>query len=291
MANTAGELRTRPEAAETVESWASAVSWPAIIAGAFVMAAMTLVLLALGSGLGLAIMSPWRSGSPSPTAFGVGAAIGMIVVQWLSAGLGGYLTGRLRTKWARVHTHEVVFRDTANGFLAWAIATAVGALLAASAASAVIGAGVRATASVASGTAQGAGAAAASLVDASAYRIDTLFRPAQPDATPATPDLRTEAARILANGVAAGDVPAADRTYLAQLVAAHTGLAQPDAEKRVDDVISQAKAAEVKIREAADAARKSAATASILTALSMLIGAFIAAAAAALGGQQRDEHA
>lgn len=289
MASVAGELRTRSEAPETVESWASAVSWPAIIAGAFVMAAMTLVLLALGAGLGLAILSPWHGGSTSPVAFGVGAAIGMIVVQWLSSGLGGYLTGRLRTKWARVHTHEVVFRDTANGFLAWTMATAIGAIIAGSAASAVIGAGVRATATVASGAAQGAGIAATSPVDA--YRVDTLFRTTQPDATPATPELRSEAAHILANGVAAGAVPPADRAYLAQLVASHTGLAQADAEKRVDDVIAQAKAADVKIRDAASAARKSTAAASIFAALSMLVGAFIASAAAAFGGQQRDEHA
>jgi hypothetical protein len=87
-----------------------------------------------------------------------------------------------------------------------------------------------------------------------------------------------------------GDVSAADRAYVAQMVAARTGIAQPEAEKRVDDVVAQLNAAETKARQAADAARKAAATASILTALSMLIGAFIACAAAALGGMERDLH-
>jgi len=101
-----------------VESAVSAVSWVAIIAGAFAIAAASLILLALGAGLGLASVSPWYNSGPSATTFGVWAAVWLIVVQWLSAALGGYLTGRLRTKWVGVHTNEVYFRDTAHGFLA-----------------------------------------------------------------------------------------------------------------------------------------------------------------------------
>jgi hypothetical protein len=101
--------------------------------------------------------------------------------------------------------------------------------------------------------------------------------------------VRAETTRILATGIRNSDVPAGDKTYLAQLVAARTGLSQADAEKRVDDVIAKVKAAETKARQIADAARKAGAYVSIVTAISMLIGAFIAAAAAALGGQHRDE--
>jgi hypothetical protein len=92
------------------------------------------------------------------------------------------------------------------------------------------------------------------------------------------------------SGMLNGDVPASDKTYLAQLVAVRTGLSQADSEKRVDDVIAQEKAVEVKARQAADATRKAGAYLSIFTALSMLVGAFIACVAAALGGQQRDEY-
>jgi hypothetical protein len=83
--------------------------------------------------------------------------------------------------------------------------------------------------------------------------------------------------------------PAADKTYLAQLVAARTGIGQADAEKRVNDVIAKAKDVELKARQAADTARKVAATAAFFTAFAMLVGAFIAAVAATIAGHRRDE--
>src|SRR6266481_2836472 len=160
-----------------VESAVSAVSWPAIIAGAFAIAATALILLALGSGLGLSSVSPWYNSGSSATTFGVWAAVWLIVVQWLSAALGGYLTGRLRTKWVGVHTDEVYFRDTAHGFLAWAVAAVIMAAALSSAASSAVGNAVRATGSVATAAAQGAGAAAAqsSGIDPMGYVVDTLF--------------------------------------------------------------------------------------------------------------------
>jgi hypothetical protein len=126
----------------------------------------------------------------------------------------------------------------------------------------------------------------------SAYNVDTLFRAAQPNANGAgsNADARAEATRILARSLSSGDVPAADRTYLAQLVAARAGVSDTDAQKRVDDTIAQVQADETKARQAADTARKASSAASIFTALSMVIGAFIACAAAALGGQLRDMH-
>jgi hypothetical protein len=117
----------------------SAVSWAAIIGGAVASAALTLVLLALGAGIGLTTVSPWSNSGATMTGFGIGAAIWFIVVQWLASGVGGYLTGRLRTRWVSVHTDEVFFRDTANGFLSWALATVVGAGFLASAIAATAG--------------------------------------------------------------------------------------------------------------------------------------------------------
>jgi hypothetical protein len=121
-----------------------------------------------------------------------------------------------------------------------------------------------------------------------AYDVDTLFRSDRPDTN--TSAAREETTRILAKAATTGDVPADDRTYLAQLAAARTGISRPDAQKRVDNVIAQVKAAAAKARQAADTTRKAASAFSIFTALSMLIGAFIACIASALGGQQRDEH-
>jgi hypothetical protein len=273
-----------------VEATKSAVSWPAIFAGTVAAVSATLILLALGSGLGFASSSPWANSGASAAAFSAVAAIWLIVVQWISAGLGGYLTGRLRTRWVGTHTHEVFFRDTAHGFVTWAVATLVLAIVLASATSVMIGTGVHAAAKVGSEAAQGAANSAQSVTTLGAYDVDMLFRSAQPDANASTADGHAETTRILTKGLRAGDVPAADRTYLAGLVSARAGISPGDAQKRVDDVIAQVKAADVKAREAADAARKAAATVATLTALSMLIGAFVACAAAALGGHERDLH-
>ena len=122
------------------------------------------------------------------------------------------------------------------------------------------------------------------------YDVDGLFRSVTPDPTGTGGEARAETARIFAMAAVDGDVSAADRAYLVQLVSVHTGLAQADAQKRVDDAVAREKDAEAKARQAADAARKSAAAFSIFGAISMLIGAFIASAAAALGGRLRDEH-
>jgi hypothetical protein len=312
---------------QTVESSKSAVSWGAIIAGAVVAAAVSLILLALASGLGLASVSPWPNSGASLTTFSVMTAIGLIVVQWVASGLGGYMTGRLRTKWTGTHTHEVFFRDTAHGFIMWALSTVLVASLLASAAASLVGAGAHGAAMVATGAAAGGAGVAGSAVassgggsgpasasgagassggsagtmspvgSVSAYSVDTLFRSAQPNANGgggggggSNADSRAEATRILARSLSSGDVSAADRTYLSQLVAARTGISDTDAQKRVDDTIAQVQADETKARQAADSARKASAAASIFTALSMVIGAFIACAAAALGGQLRDMH-
>ena len=136
----------------------------------------------LGTGVGLSIISPWYGAGASAATVGVSAVVWLVVVQWISSGLGGFLAGRLRTKWVRVHAHEV---------------------------------------------------------------------------------------------------SPADKAYVAQMVAARTGLSQPEAQQRVDTVVNQLNDAEQKVRQTADVARKRAAQLSIATALSMLIGAFIASAAAA----------
>jgi hypothetical protein len=213
----------------------------------------------------------------------------LVITQWIASGMGGYLTGRLRTGWVGVHSHEVFFRDTAHGFLAWALATVVTAAVVASAASGVIATGSQAVATAASGAASAAtqGVPAATQ-GGNGYYVDSLFRTDHPDAGTSAADVRGEAGRILAMGLRNGEVSAPDRSYLATLVAARTGLAPADARKRVDDVVAQASAAEHKLQDAADAARKTAARLSIVTALSMLIGAFIASVAAAVGGRERD---
>lgn len=236
----------------------SAASWPAIIAGAFVAAGASLILLALGSGLGLATVSGWG-------AFAMKSAIWLIVMQWVSAGLGGYIAGRLRTRWIGTHTHEVFFRDTAHGLVTWAVATV--------AVAAVIGGSLT---SMTGGRARAADGPASPYAS---YGVDKLFRPAHGADAAGINDPRLEAGHIMASAVATGGIGDADKAYLADVVSAKAGISQAAAQKRVDDWVSSA-----------EAARKAAAQASIYTALSLLIGAFIACVSAALGGRLRDEH-
>jgi hypothetical protein len=182
-----------PVAEKSVESSASAVEWASIFRGALAAFGVTVILLTLGPGLGLSTASPWSFSNPAPTTFGTAAAIWLVVTQWLSSAFGGYLTGRLRTKWVGIRTDEVLFRDTAHGLLAWALATLLMAAL------------------VTVGSAATAGVAAAAATQ-----------------TPPSP-------------------------------------------------------------EAAEQARKIAVAFSFTTSLSLLIGAFVASAAGALGGFHRDE--
>lgn len=276
-----------PVADQAVEASKSAVSWDAIFAGTAVAISISLVLLTLGSGLGLASLTPSTRSAASPGSLAALVTVWIVVVQWLSAASGGYVTGRLRTRWVGTHTHEVFFRDTAHGFVTWAVATAIVAMVVGSATSSMLAGGMHAATTMASGTARGA-ASNAQIGSVAPYDVDALFRNTAGDANSpannsASTDGRGEATRILANGLITGGVPDADRTYLASLIAARTGISQADAQKRVDDVVARA-------RQEAEAARKAAAKTSLLTALAMMIGAFVACAAAALGGHERDLH-
>jgi len=311
------DLRTEPRAgihalaadAQDAGASASAVSWAAIFAGAFGALAVTLIMIELGLGLGLSSVSAWDNFGASARTIGVAGGIWLIFVQWVSAGTGGYLAGRLRTRWTGLHTDEVFFRDTAHGFLAWAVATAVGVMLLAMAAGSALNAGGRALGAAASGATQlaagaigGATASGSSSANAGTpgelpYFVDTLLRPGNPGnqssgtvaAGASDQANRAEIGRILARDLAQGQLSPDDRAYIAQVVASRAGMSQADAEKRVDDTIAQIKNAEATARQAAEQARKASATAAIATALSMVIGAFIACAAAALGGRLRDE--
>ena len=104
---------------------ASAVSWAAIFGGAAAAVAITLLLLELGAGFGLSSISAWPGVGTTAATVGIAGGLWLIVTQWIASGVGGYLAGRLRTKWVGVHSDEVFFRDTAHGFLAWAAATII----------------------------------------------------------------------------------------------------------------------------------------------------------------------
>lgn len=294
---------TTLESVEIVETgrWPQAGdAWSAIIGGAVAAAAISLILLVLGAGLGLSVLSPW-AGSGTVAGVAVGSVIWLIVVQWIASAVGGYMTGRMRQQ--REPSDEVFFRDTANGFLAWAVATLAAAAILASVTSSL----VQTTARVVGGAATAAAAGSANVVgDPGAYFTDMLLRPlpgSHPETTAvataapnlvaptetASPELRSEVGRILAYGLAQPEFPQTDESYLSQVVAARTGLSADAAKSRVDNVIAGFRDAKAKVESAADAARHQAAKLSIYMFLSLIVGAFIASAAAALGGVHRDE--
>jgi hypothetical protein len=271
---------------------ASGVSWGAILAGAAAAAALSFILLILGMGLGLSSVSPYQYNS---TPLGTASIVWIAFMQLAASGIGGYMAGRLRVKWASIHTDEVYFRDTAHGLLAWAVATLVTvAVLAGGARAALSGAidtgAAVATAAAPAAAAVGANAGAAAGGRSNTYFADMILR--SPNGEVATEAQRSEINRILLTDLASGKISGEDRIYLAQLVAKRTGLTQAEAEQRIDLIYAQAtqaaNEAKAKALAAADEARKAAAHSALWMFVALLLGAFVAAISAIAGGRNRD---
>lgn len=306
---------------------ASGVSWGAIFAGAVGAASLSLILLLLGTGLGFSSVSPWANRGTDAATIGVAAILWLSFTQIAASGMGGYLAGRLRSKWAGIHGDEVYFRDTAHGFLAWSVATLLTASLLTSAVGSILGSGVQAGASIVGGVASTATTAGASMAGGAAganasgassdgvtgYFVDSLFRKdasaaiaapgaeayaaAVPSAPATRPDVDSaasgaEVSRIFLNSLRTGALPAEDAKYVGQLVAQRTGLSPQDAERRVTETFNKAKTtlddAKTQAKEAADKARKASAYAALWLVVSLLLGAFFASFAATYGGRRRD---
>ena len=296
---------------------ASAVSWGAILAGAAAAASLALILLILGVGLGLSSVSPWYREGISASTFGTSTILWLTATQLLASALGGYLAGRLRTKWIEVHTDEVYFRDTAHGFLAWAVASLVSAGLLTSVIGSIVGGGIHAGASVAGGTIHTATMMAGHTLIVGAkhgareagplpYFIDTLFRrdlnaPLLTSAEGTMPadiaerrsgrDL-AEVTRIFMHVGDADSLPPEDVRYVSQIVSQHTGLSQQESERRVIDtyerVHAQLQEAKVAAKDVADETRKASAHGALWLFVSLLVGAFVASLSATFGGRRRD---
>ncbi len=249
------------------------VSWSAVVGGAFVAAAISLIMLALGAGFGLSAVSPWSNVGASASALGTAAIIWLIVTQCISCALGGYLAGRLRTKWVAVHTDEVYFRDTANGFLVWAVGLVITVTFLVSSAASMAG--------TERDVSNERAAQAKASTDPGSYFVDRLFRSDTPGSLPVDVSTRAETGRILANTLRQKDSAPADDAYLAKLVAAKTGLSPSDAQNRVSQVSADA-------RQTEDVARQTAARLLLWIFVALLIGAFSASFAATIGGRQRD---
>jgi hypothetical protein len=244
------------------EHW-SGISWSAVLGGAVVAAAISLIMLALGAGFGLSVVSPWASVGTTASTLGAAAILWLFLTQVISYALGGYMTGRLRTKWVSVHTDEVYFRDTANGFLSWAVGVVMTVAFLVTAGSTMMG--IRTDATPA---------------DPRAYFVDRLFRSDASAAQPMDPSIQSEASAIFTNILSANGA-AADQAYLSKMVSATTGLSQSDADQRVSQVATDARRAE-------DLARQGASRFLLWSFLALLTAAFCASYAATIGGRQRD---
>jgi hypothetical protein len=271
-------LQNRNSATIGNEANSSGVSWSAVIAGGFVTAALALTLLALGTGLGLSSISLWSNAEAPATKIGAAALCWLIFMHFASSSMGGYLAGRLRTKWTSIHSDEVYFRDTAHGFLSWAVALVVTAAFLASAATSIMGSSISAS--------EGGGKSVLTETGgprpgANAYFIDTLFRSTSPDHDGNQTSDRNEATVIFETSLKHGALATEDKSYLDQLVMARTSLSHDDADKRVTEVFS-------KTQEAAETSRKILAHSLLWAFVALLIGAFCASFSATLGGRQRD---
>ncbi len=305
-------------------SSSSAVSWGAIFAGAAAAASLSLILLMLGAGLGLTSVSPWENEGLEAGTVGIAAIGWLTFTQIVASGMGGYLAGRLRTKWVSTHTNEIYFRDTAHGFLAWAVAALVSAMLLTSTVSSIVGGSAKIVGSVAGGAAAATVGGAAGMANASsegsgspmAYFVNSMFRPGAPAATPdtsvspdapaaapatpatsapqqeLTPAQLNEVTGIFTNSITTGQLPQEDRQYVAQLIAQRTGISQQEAEQRVQTTYDKAQAklkeTKEKAQQAADTARKTTSYLMLWTFISLLAGAFVASLCATFGGRQRD---
>ncbi len=291
-------------------SW-SGLSWSGIIAGAFTAIAVTFIFIALGSGIGLSLASPF-SASPSAGTLTVLGAVWLVFAQAIGFATGGYVAGRLRREPMPVHTGETNFRDAASGLVVWAIGVVVTSILLAAAVEKV-GSAAATTATVGAATAGVAGASSpSSSLD---YFTDSLLRtnPQAPSAAggaaaggassggaaaaAAAPDdraMHAQVGRILITAIATNNsatnnsntIAPDDRTYLAQIVSARTGMSMDDAQKRVDDVVNRARAS---VTQAAETARKAGAYLSFWTFMSLLFGAACATLGGMLGGDLRDD--
>jgi hypothetical protein len=261
-----------PTAALAVEVTTSFVQWGAVIAGALVAAAVSLVLIAFGTAIGLSVVSSsptWRDASP---ALAIASGLYLLLTALASFGVGGYVAGRLRERWDPAAINDLVeFRDGVHGALVWAIAVVVtGLVIAASAAQ------------LTSKAAEQANSPATTTGEPLlAYELDKLFRAEKRPTDGELTYSRGEAGRILLASAGRQGITSADRAYLARLIASRTGIAQPDAERRVDEAVTAANVAVQK-------ARRSAVILGFSTAASLLLGAAAAWYAASLGGRESD---
>jgi len=266
--------------AETPSSVAY-VDWAPIVAGAVVAAAISTVMSAFGAAIGLSATSPVSGSAISGTAWIVATAIWVLWIAVSSFVAGGYLAGRMRRRIHDASEHESDIRDGAHGVIVWAI----GALLIGYLATTSI---TGAAKSVASAGAAGATTLLSASINPLDAAVSRLTRAGTASAATAD-NFKQDVTGILATSTASGSISDEDKAYLTAQIAAHTGLSQADAAKRVDDTMAALNAASEKAKQAAEIARKTGVLVAFMIAASLAVSAAAAWWAASIGGKHRDE--
>jgi hypothetical protein len=270
----------------------TAVSWTAVSAGAMAAATLSLILLILGTGLGLSSVSPWSSVGISATTFGISTILWITITQVVASGMGGYLAGRLGSGWSTVKRDDVYFRDTAHGFLAWALATLITAALLTSVVGSIIGG--TAKISAAAVTSEASRSKSPESVDPpTSYFLDALFRGTTAAASDKSKiELMVEINHIFFNAMPSDSISVADTQYIAELITQRTGLSQGAAEKRVAETFNRLKTKSAELQTNAQAsankARQASAYAALWLFISLLMGAFASSYFATYGAKRRD---
>lgn len=273
--------------AQVVETDArSYVDWGAILGGAFVAAALSTIMTSFGAAIGLSLASPLPGKGVSVPVMAITTGLWVLWVGVSSFAAGGYLAGRLRRRAHDASEHESDVRDGAHGAIVWALGTVVLAMMLASSAAGVTKAAVEAASNTAGGALSTVVEKAADPLTMATDRLlrgNTATNPAQEQ------DSRAELGRILARSASSGTLAPEDKSYVASVIASRTGISQADAEKRIDDTVTQVKVAADEARMTAEKARKYGILIAFLTAAALLISGAAAWGAATVGGKHRDE--
>jgi len=286
----------------------SYLEWGPIFAGAIAAAAISFLLLSFGATVGLSLTSPWPNAGARLWVVALAVAWFALAVQIAAFAAGGYLAGRMRRPWVE-SASEGEFRDNVHGFMVWAVAVLIGALLLGMTSGAALRTATQSAAMVAGGAASGNASAlsatpadyatdlllrpdpastASPAVGVSAVAPSTTVQPAQRDAADAA--FRAESGRIFAATIRNQEFTARDRDYLVRVVQTRTGLSEPEAQRRVDAAVNEARDLEIKVREQADKARKAAVVTGFIAAVSLLISLVVACFTAGIGGRHRNEN-
>jgi hypothetical protein len=263
------ESRGGPLAERTVVG----LHWTPVVAGTLGAAALAFVLHSFAIALGLSVASTAPTWRDSSAALVLLSGLYLLMVAVISYGFGAYLAARLRPRFADLPLEEAEFGDGMHGLVVWALATLLTGMLALAAVEAV----PRLVAPSGTGTAQASSVAGENII---AFDLDRLFRGERRPAGD-MPYIRSEAARILLTTSSHSGMQADDRAYLVRLVAATTGLAPADADRRVLEVAGQAKSN-------LDRARHTAVVLGFMAGAAALVGAAVAWFAACAGGRHRD---